>query len=428
MPSPSLSRRTLMRHLAAGCGLAAIGGVPGAALATTPSNRRFVFVTAFGGWDPTRVFAPMFDSPHVSMEPDAERVQQGDLSWVRHDSRPSVDAWFDHFADRTLFLNGVVVPSVSHVTCTKLLYTASSLGTAPDWPSRLGHAQADRFALPQTVIAGPHYPNALGSSVTRMGSDGQVEALLRGDLLRAHDAGVTLPDDPLRALIDQHSVQRAERRLERAATDADAALALSFVESQERSGTLKGLVDEISFSEDGGFLGQVDVAVDLLRLDISRVVNLALADLTWDSHEENDYKQAHMFEQLFAGLVYLQQLLDETPAPGGGVLSDETVVVVLSEMGRTPHLNAGRGKDHWSHTSVMLCGGGVSGGRVIGGYSDVYTGQPVDPATGAVTDSGIQLSPETLGASLLHLGGVSLDEGVADDIADAQALTCIASS
>ena len=107
---------------------------------------------------------------------------------------------------------------------------------------------------------------------------------------------------------------------------------------------------------------------------------------------------------------------------------DETVVVVLSEMGRTPHLNAGRGKDHWSHTSVMLCGGGVSGGRVIGGYSDVYTGQPVDPATGAVTDSGIQLSPETLGASLLHLGGVSLDEGVADDIADAQALTCIASS
>ena len=95
MPSPSLSRRTLMRHLAAGCGLAAIGGVPGAALATTPSNRRFVFVTAFGGWDPTRVFAPMFDSPHVSMEPDAERVQQEykpsvSLSWRPASEQPRV--------------------------------------------------------------------------------------------------------------------------------------------------------------------------------------------------------------------------------------------------------------------------------------------------------------------------------------------------
>ena len=90
------------------------------------------------------------------MEPDAERVQQGDLSWVG-DSRPSVDAWFDHFADRTLFLNGVVVPSVSHVTCTKLLYL-SNLGTAPDWPSRLGHAGPTASRCPRRSSRGPTTP------------------------------------------------------------------------------------------------------------------------------------------------------------------------------------------------------------------------------------------------------------------------------
>lgn len=38
-------------------------------------------------------------------------------------------------------------------------------------------------------------------------------------------------------------------------------------------------------------------------------------------------------------------------------LLDETLVVVLSEMGRTPKLNADGGRDHWTNCySVMLSG------------------------------------------------------------------------
>jgi uncharacterized protein (DUF1501 family) len=48
-------------------------------------------------------------------------------------------------------------------------------------------------------------------------------------------------------------------------------------------------------------------------------------------------------------------------------LLDETLVVVMSEMGRTPKINANGGRDHWTYCySVMLAGAGIKGGTVYG--------------------------------------------------------------
>src|SRR5205085_1155832 len=41
--------------------------------------------------------------------------------------------------------------------------------------------------------------------------------------------------------------------------------------------------------------------------------------------------------------------------------------IVMGEFGRTPKINAMKGRDHWPNCfSVMLAGGGTVGGRVIG--------------------------------------------------------------
>jgi hypothetical protein len=48
-------------------------------------------------------------------------------------------------------------------------------------------------------------------------------------------------------------------------------------------------------------------------------------------------------------------------------LLDETLVVLMSEMGRTPRVNANGGRDHWTYCySVLLAGGGIRGGTVYG--------------------------------------------------------------
>ena len=46
---------------------------------------------------------------------------------------------------------------------------------------------------------------------------------------------------------------------------------------------------------------------------------------------------------------------------------DETLVVMMGEMGRTPRINAMAGRDHWSMAqSVIMAGGGIRAGQVIG--------------------------------------------------------------
>ena len=46
---------------------------------------------------------------------------------------------------------------------------------------------------------------------------------------------------------------------------------------------------------------------------------------------------------------------------------DETLVVFLTEFGRTPKINGSAGRDHYPNVySVALAGGGIRGGRIYG--------------------------------------------------------------
>jgi hypothetical protein len=60
-----------------------------------------------------------------------------------------------------------------------------------------------------------------------------------------------------------------------------------------------------------------------------------------------------------------------------GLLS-KTLVVVLSEFGRTPRINDNAGRDHWARVfSCLIAGGGIKGGQVIGS-SDIDGMAPKD--------------------------------------------------
>jgi uncharacterized protein (DUF1501 family) len=46
---------------------------------------------------------------------------------------------------------------------------------------------------------------------------------------------------------------------------------------------------------------------------------------------------------------------------------ESTMVVVMGEFGRTPKLNMTGGRDHWPKVqSVLMAGGGLTGGVVVG--------------------------------------------------------------
>src|SRR5262245_51489459 len=106
----------------------------------------------------------------------------------------------------------------------------------------------------------------------------------------------------------------------------------------------------------------------------TRVVSIAWApdaNATWDTHGDNFGKLKNELLPPFdaAYSTLLSDLADR------GLL-ERTLVVVMGEIGRTPRINNGAGRDHWEFCyTVLLAGGGIKGGYVYGA-SDKHGAYP----------------------------------------------------
>ncbi|MCH2212109.1 MAG: DUF1501 domain-containing protein [Fuerstiella sp.] len=117
----------------------------------------------------------------------------------------------------------------------------------------------------------------------------------------------------------------------------------------------------------------------------------AYLNTDWDTHWNQTPRLKGWlwpgFDAAFSGLILdLEQR---------GTL-DETLVIWMSEHGRTPRINDEGGRDHWSRVySIALAGGGVPRGQVIGSSDDLG---------GDVRDNPV--SPKDILATIYHLLGI----------------------
>ena len=104
------------------------------------------------------------------------------------------------------------------------------------------------------------------------------------------------------------------------------------------------------------------------RLLESGVSFVKVTHSNYDTHHENfDFhiEQLGEFDKTFA------TLLDDLEQRG---LLEKTLVVVMSEFGRTPTINRNFGRDHWSRAwSIAMAGCGVRGGACVGRTNDTGT-------------------------------------------------------
>jgi len=406
------SRRRLITH---GSGLLGALALP-RRLRASPledGGLKVVFVMSHGGWDPTRVFAPAFDNRSVATEDDATVIEAGSLQHVSHVDRPSVDAFFADHADRSVILNGILVPSVAHPDCTRLIMTGSTRTGGAGWPAIMGSAASDRYRLPHVVVSGPGYTGDVGGAVIRVGSSGQLEGLVRGDLIDQSDLPVALPSRAAEAAMD---ASLAERLAAMSANDADGlgARAEQAARALDQAGALKDLKDEIEWRSGESIGGQLELAVAALSTGATRCVMVSSELNAWDTHLDNDDRQSALFEELFSSLRTLMDGLAATAGTSEASLLDETLVVVLSEMGRTPAHNSSGGKDHWPYSSALLCGPRLAGGQVFGSFSDLFYGTRLDLETGLEDAQGLDLDCAQFGATVLRLAGVDLEDWTPD--------------
>jgi len=121
---------------------------------------------------------------------------------------------------------------------------------------------------------------------------------------------------------------------------------------------------------------------------------------SWDSHTHSQDVGKHLLPGLDQSLsALLADLADRG-------MSEETLVVCLGEIGRTPRGNAAWGRDHWSYCfPALLAGGGIRGGALYGRS---------DKDAAYVKDQPV--SPQDLGATIFHALGISPEARLLDSL------------
>jgi uncharacterized protein (DUF1501 family) len=133
------------------------------------------------------------------------------------------------------------------------------------------------------------------------------------------------------------------------------------------------------------------------------------SDFVWDMHADGN--NAPVTEAMpYVGAPFdhaVSALIEDIEARG---LSEQILVVATGEMGRTPKVNKGGGRDHWGNlTPLLIHGGGLKMGQVIG-RSNANAGEPAsDPIT-------VRHLVSTIMQFLFDTGEVRVARGVPDDV------------
>ena len=281
----------------------------------------------------------------------------------------------------------LVYPSMGSVT-------SQELGPRHDMPPYIVVPTAGSQYLGSGYLSTAHGPFALGTDPGRPGFAVRDLGLPKGvdearfssrkewkELVDDHFAK-TEKDDALAAMDSFY--QRAYGMLA-SPTVRDAFSLKGETEETKKLYGMAGLSGPLAFRNGGA--ARFLIARRLVEAG-ARFVTVTFG--AWDTHAYH-YKgietQMPVLDVALAGLI---ADLDQR-----GML-DSTLIVVNSEFGRTPKVNAGGGRDHWPRVfSLVLAGGGVKRGQVYGA-SDALASEPAKNALGV----------EDYAHTLYHLLGI----------------------
>jgi hypothetical protein len=215
--------------------------------------------------------------------------------------------------------------------------------------------------------------------------------------------------DRRRSLVDQlDQARRAHDQHAEQSLDRYRQMAYSLIGSERVNTALDLEREPIQRRESYGMtiFGQAALTARRLVEAGSKFVSVfwdeyGLAGSGWDTHWQH---YPRMRQELCPGFdMAIGGLIEDLDQRG---MLDETLVLVLSEHGRTPRITNGNGggRDHWSEAyTCLFAGGGVARGRVVG---------RTDAHGGRVTERPV--SPKDILATVYHLLGIDPETHLTD--------------
>lgn len=350
MPHPSmrLTRRSALLGLTA----AFTAGRYSVALAAAPTQRRFVVVILRGALDGMSAVVPYGDKGLVSLRAELIAPQPGadggllDLGGF-YGLHPAMTAMHGLYqANELLPVHAVAGPYRirSHFEAQDYLEYGSDHAMSSGWMNRLAQEIPVQKGMTDTALAVGNTvplvmrgPAPVGSWLPK--NNGRPEPDLYSRLMVMHQSDhVTGP-------------AIAQGLRERGFTD------LTLQQGSGQQDPQGG--NRYAFPALCASTGRLLAAQDGPRL-------AALEIGGWDTHTAQKNRLTNPLQQLDAGMASLKA--------GLGDAWKHTVVLVMTEFGRTARVNGTGGTDHGTGTVAFVLGGDVAGGRVQANWPGLGTG------------------------------------------------------
>jgi uncharacterized protein (DUF1501 family) len=352
-----MNRRDFLR-LSAGAALLPLGGGAWAA-AAEGGPKRFIVILLRGAVDGLNVVVPCSEPAYYHARPTIAIGRPGTKDGAlpldgRFGLHPSLAGLLPLWGEKKLaFIHaaGSPDPTRSHFDAQLFIENGTpGRTTTPDgWMNRLLAALPSPHGPTQAVSIGPTLPQ----------------------ILRGHEPVANLELGPGAARpmpIDRPEVSNVFDQL----YARDDAIGRAYREGRAARTELVGdLAREMQQADNGApsansFPATAAQLAHLVAQD--RRIRLAFASLGgWDTHVNQKGQLASHLGPLGDGLAAL--------ARGLGKDWDDTVVVVLSEFGRTVHENGGAGTDHGHGNVLWVLGGRVRGGDIYGEWPGLGAAQ-----------------------------------------------------
>jgi hypothetical protein len=164
------------------------------------------------------------------------------------------------------------------------------------------------------------------------------------------------------------------------------------------------LDSSISEQWKAGTVVDLQRALWLLENNLTRCVTVCIPrSAPFDTHVDNAEQMqltaslATLLDQLFGELE--RRVVDSKP------LSEQTTIIIGSEIGRFPQLNAGEGKDHFPQSSHLFYGAHLATNVNYGGTGRDMVSVKTSLKTGKPDSSGHLIRVDDIGTTLLNLDG-----------------------
>jgi uncharacterized protein (DUF1501 family) len=357
-----MQRRQFLNALAAGAGLVLPLGphawaatlAPGTA---APTAKKLVVVMLRGAVDGLNVVAPVADPDYARLRPSIALARPG-----TEDGALNLDGYFGlHPAlapllplweqKKLAFVHASGSPDASRSHFDAQDYMESGtpgVKSTPDgWMNRLLGSLPGETSPTRALSIGPVMPRILSG------------AMPATNLANGAAATRATP-------LDKPAIGRAFDRLYAGNARFGKVYTEGRAAHQEVMNAANGgMLSEMQMADNGAPLpnGFPDDAGRLATL-MRNNANIQLAFIAlggWDTHANQGAAKGQLagrLQPLGQGLAILAQRL--------GPLFDDTVVVVMSEFGRTARENGNRGTDHGHGNAMWLLGGKLQGGKVAG--------------------------------------------------------------